>query len=410
MVENVTNNKRALFSLIIISFAYLLSNFHRQSMAIMTPFLMDSLKISESQIGTLGSMVFYAYGLTQIPLGYLTTKIGGRKIIQASLLLLIIGSIVFGNAKSYTELLLGRLLVGLAVSGYYVPSINLIRQWFDIRVFSYYLGLYLAIGNIGSLLSTSPYEYLLKNYSINHIYLVFGVFTSLLFVASLFLKEEKIYKKVDRQKFEDEKLPKGFYLFFITILLYGISFFGARQAFVSLWGTSYYSSYFAFDLKTISFLMMVISIGGIVYSPLSGKIADKIGRYKALVYQSLISVLLWIVSAFVPSSTPIFLLILIAFVLGAINIATMSNAFATVTDFAGLKYSSLCVGIFNTANFFGTAFYMQGLGLYFESNVANKASFRFSLLLFATTIAVSLAINMYFYKIMKDNHKVDGNV
>lgn len=389
--------RKSIFSLIVIGLSYLLANFHRQSMAIMAPFLMESLNISKSQIGLLGAIVFYIYGLTQIPLGFLTSKYGGRKIIQVCLVLLIVGSFFFGRAETFSQLLIGRFLIGLAVSGYYVPGLHLIRQWFDVRDLSFYLGIYLAIGNVGSLLSTSPYEILLNNFSISSIYWGFIVFTFILLVASLFLEDEKISGKKVALKDEAEKKNPYFTWFFISLLFYGLTSYGARQAFFSLWGPLYYTDYLGLDLTKASFLMMVMSIGGIVYSPISGKVADKIGRHKALVIQSLLIAFLWLVSAFLPKETPFALVLFLALVIGALNITTISNAFTTLTDYAPIAFTSVFVGVFNAFNFFGSAFYMQGLGRFFDAKGSSPETFSTVLLIFFFSIVVAVVLNSFFY-------------
>ncbi|WP_054251438.1 MFS transporter [Neofamilia massiliensis] len=397
--------KKSIFSLIVIGLSYLLANFHRQSMAIMAPFLVESLNISNSQIGLLGAIVFYIYGLTQIPLGFLTSKYGGRKIIQVCLVLLIVGSFFFGRAKTFSELLLGRFLIGLAVSGYYVPGLHLIRQWFDVRSLSFYLGIYLAIGNVGSLLSTSPYEILLNNFSISSIYWGFIVFTFILLIASLFLEDEKISGKKVAVNNENEEKNPYFTWFFISLLFYGLTSYGARQAFFSLWGPLYYTDYLGLDLTRASFLMMVMSIGGIVYSPISGKVADKIGRHKALVIQSLLIALLWLLSAFLPKDTPFILVLLLALIIGALNITTISNAFTTLTDYAPVAFTSVFVGVFNAFNFFGSAFYMQGLGKFFDARGSSPETFSTALLIFFFSIVVAVFLNSFFYLKMAGHRK-----
>lgn len=389
--------RKSIFSLFIIGLAYMLANFHRQSMAIMAPFLVESLNISKSQIGLLGAIVFYIYGLTQIPLGFLTSKYGGRKIIQVCLVLLIVGSYFFGRAKTFSQLLLGRFLIGLAVSGYYVPGLHLIRQWFDVRSLSFYLGIYLAIGNIGSLLSTSPYEILLNNFSISSIYLGFIVFTFILLLASLFLEDEKISGKKVALRVEDNEKNPYFHWFFLSLLLYGLTSYGARQAFFSLWGPLYYTDYLGLDLTRASFLMMVMSLGGIVYSPISGKVADKIGRHKALTIQSLMIAFLWLLSAFLPQGTNFYLVLGLALIIGALNITTISNAFTTLTDYAPGSLASVYVGIFNAFNFFGSAFYMQGLGKFFDTRGSSPKTFTIVLLIFFFSIVVAVFFNSFFY-------------
>lgn len=386
----IRDKKKAYFGLLVVSLAYLWANFHRQSMAVMSPFLMESLGISTSQIGTLGSVIFYIYGLTQIPFGYFTRKYGGTRAVQFSLLCLVIGSYIFGQSDTYAELLIGRLLIGFAVSGFYVPAINLIRQWFDIREFGFYMGIFLSIGNIGALLSTTPYEILLSNYSLPTIYNGLSIIALVLVVASLFLTEDKSLLKNIKISKDKEKLPNGFFAFYIMLSLYGLAFYGSRQAFISLWGFTYYTSALNFDLRTGSFLMMMISIGGIVFTPIAGKIADKVGRFNALVKQSIITAILWVIMAFMPVDTPLIIVVFFAFWIGALKISTVANAFTALTDYATPSNRSLLVALLNTTNFFGSAVLMQGMGFVFEGTSANVGIFRNIFLIFGFTIFITI--------------------
>lgn len=387
-MNDIRHKLKPFYCLIVVSMSYLLANFHRQSMAIMVPHLVESLGINNAQIGILGAIVFYIYGLTQIPYGYLCGKIGGVKVIQFSLIFLVIGSYVFGRADSYIELFIGRLLIGFAVSGFYVPGLNLIRQWFDIRVYSFYIGIFLAIGNIGSLLSTSPYEFLLSNYTIPEIYLAFTIFTVFLVFLSLFLYEEKMDIKLVKD--QDEKENKEFIKFFVVLSIFGLMYYSSRQAFISLWGTSYFMTNFNYDLRIASFLMMVISIGGIVFTPLAGKIADKYGRFTALLYLSIATAGFWIIAAIIPKNTPFIIVVFIAFWIGALNISTIANAFTMISDYSTKKHASLFVGFLNATNFFGSAFFMQALGVVFENRKMTSGIFTIVLLSFALLILISL--------------------
>lgn len=395
-MNKVRYKGKAYFCLIVVSLAYLWANFHRQSMAVMAPFLMESLNISTSQVGNLGSIIFYIYGLTQIPFGYFSRKYGGTRVIQFSLICLVIGSFIFGQSNTYRELLIGRLIIGFAVSGFYVPSINLIRQWFDIREFGFYMGLFLSIGNIGALLSTTPYEILLSNYSLPYIYNILSIIALVLVVASFFLYEDKSILKKIKIEDSEEKLPFGFMNFYIMLSLYGLAFYGSRQAFISLWGFSYYTSALGYDLRTGSFLMMLISIGGIVFTPLAGKIADKIGRFNALVKQSIVTAILWIILAIIPKDTPFPIMVFLAFWIGALKISTVANAFTALTDYATNKTRSLLVALLNTTNFFGSAILMQAMGFLFEGRDIDLDIFRrifivFGVLIFITIIGLNIS-------------------
>lgn len=398
-MKKIRDKRIPFIYLLIVSISYMWANFHRQSMAVMAPFLEAELLLTPSQIGNLGSIVFYIYGLTQLPIGFLSIKFGSVKIIRFSLTCLVIGTFIFGRSNTYTELLIGRLIIGFAVSGFYVPSLNLIRKWFDVREFGFYMGLFLAIGNVGSLLSTTPYELMLSNFSVGNIYIGLTVFSIFLVIFSFLLKEEYLNKnKVDIEldDIEEEKLPLGFKKFYIMLSIYGLVYYGTRQAFISLWGTSYFTSVFNYDIRTASFLMMIISIGGIIYTPIAGRFADKKGRFNALIIQSILTSILWIICALLPTKTPLLIVGFFAFWIGALKISTSANAFSTLSDYTTDKTRPIFVALLNTTNFFGSAILMQGLGFLFDGvdigrDIFTKILFTISILIFVTILMAKRA-------------------
>lgn len=69
-----------------------------------------------SQIGGLASVYFYTYAIMQIPAGVLADFYGPRRTVLLALVTAGIGAIVFGLAKSITDLYIGRFLSSLGVS------------------------------------------------------------------------------------------------------------------------------------------------------------------------------------------------------------------------------------------------------------------------------------------------------
>lgn len=392
----IIDRKRAVFCLTVVAMAYFWTNFHRQSMAVLAPYLVEKMGITTTQIGTLGSIMFYVYGLTQIPFGIIADKYGSKKIIQVCLVALVIGTYIFGHAETYNQLMIGRLITGFAVSGIYVPSLSMIRGWFDIRVYSTYLGIYVAVGNLGSVLSTMPFEMLLSNFDIVTIYNGFGIIVVLLAIASFFLYEERnLGVKREVKKEEKDPIAKHFYLFLAATSLFGLIFNGARQAFQSLWGTTYYVEVFNFNVRNASIMMMIFSVGGIFFTPLVGRLADKSGRFNALIKMAMFTAVAWLLAGLTPPNSGIILTGIMAFVLGGTNSSTVPNAFTTLGDYAKPHQRSVVSGIFNTLCFFGSAVFTQSLGVIFENTVMNQTTFLMVFVVFAILILIGTAASIF---------------
>ena len=82
----ISEKKKKIFSLFVIASAYFWSNFHKLSMSVLAPHLVQKYNISMTQIGQLGSILFFIYAILQIPLGKLADKFGGKIIFKFELL------------------------------------------------------------------------------------------------------------------------------------------------------------------------------------------------------------------------------------------------------------------------------------------------------------------------------------
>lgn len=389
------DKKRSVFSLIVVMFAYFLTNFHRQSMAVLSPIFMEELGLSTSQVGLLGSMTFYVYGFTQIPFGLFADKHGSKKVIQICLFTLIAGTYFFAHGKSFAMLIIGRLLIGFSISGFFVPSLTLIRGWFDVREYGFYLGLFMASGNLGSVMSTTPLEVLISKFSYINVLNGFVLLTVILAITSLSLYEVKLPVLKKRKKEERGGTSKEFKIFLFTLCLLSLFYNGARQSFQSLWGTSYYTEVFGFTLRRASVFMMLFSIGGIFFNPIAGKIADKTGRFNALIKLATLTAVFWILMGITPPSAPVFVIFIVALILGSLNSSTIQNSFTTISDYATADNRSLVSAIINTFGFLGPAVFTHGLGVAFENTTLNQMTFLIVYSVFAVLILIAVVLNIF---------------
>lgn len=291
-------------------------------------------------------------------------------------------------------LILGRLLIGFAISGFFVPSLTLIRGWFDIREYGFFLGLFMASGNLGSVMSTTPFEVLVSKYNYTTVLNGFTIATVILAISSLMLEEVKVpvMKKIDKSK---GKTPKELKIFVFTLGVLSVFYYGARHSFQGLWGTSYYTEVFGFSLRRASLFMMLFSIGGIFFNPIAGKIADKTGKFNTLVKLGILTAIFWILMGITPPSAPIFIVFIITFILGSLNSSTIQNSFSTISEYATAENRSFISAIINTFGSLGSAVFTQGLGIVFESKSMDYVTFLIVFSLFAVFILLAIALNIY---------------
>src|SRR5690606_8081412 len=87
--------------------------------------LMAEFAATGALLGNLSAAYFYAYCLSQIPIGLMLDRFGPRLLLPASALLAAAGSVVFGQATSLEAAYLGRFLVGLGTGTAFVGALAL---------------------------------------------------------------------------------------------------------------------------------------------------------------------------------------------------------------------------------------------------------------------------------------------
>jgi predicted MFS family arabinose efflux permease len=140
---------------------YFLSFFFRNVNAVISKDLAGEFALSSADLGFLTSMYLLAFAAFQLPLGVLLDRYGPRRVVAALLCVAAAGALVFGLARDFTTLSIGRALIGLGVSGGLMGAIKAFTLWFPLPRLALLGGLYLAAGGIGGLAATAPAEALL---------------------------------------------------------------------------------------------------------------------------------------------------------------------------------------------------------------------------------------------------------
>src|SRR5512147_2425616 len=127
--------KRTVFSKLFLIFSalsalFILSMFYRVSNAVIAPNLIQDLGLSAGTLGILGGAFFYSFALLQIPMGPLLDRIGPRRVVSYSVFLGAIGAFLFGMGRSFTIMLIGRILIGVGMASVLVGAMKAFVLYF----------------------------------------------------------------------------------------------------------------------------------------------------------------------------------------------------------------------------------------------------------------------------------------
>jgi sugar phosphate permease len=275
----------------IISSIYFLVYFHRVSTSVITPDLLATFQTNATALGFMSSMYFYVYAFEQPLVGYLVDRLGPRRVIFLWTLIAALGCLIFGFAPTIGWASVGRAVIGFGVGGVYVPALKAFSQWFEKKEFSTMVGLFLAAGNMGALVATTPLVWMAQAYGWRVSFQLIAGITVILALAVFSLTRDftRVQLPVDPSDASVSTSPRKASPSIVSVLIsfrfwvYGSLFFGIAGTFITLqglWATPYLMSRFGVELTHASKINMLIPLGFIAGSPLWGWLGNRIFRNK----------------------------------------------------------------------------------------------------------------------------------
>jgi sugar phosphate permease len=110
---------------------YTIAFIDRTNISLALPRISRDLHLDPQQAGTVAGIFFWGYLALQIPGGHLAKHWSAKKFISILLVAWAIFAVGCGLARTYHELLLLRLLLGVAESGVYPATLILLSHWFS---------------------------------------------------------------------------------------------------------------------------------------------------------------------------------------------------------------------------------------------------------------------------------------
>src|ERR1700687_3939665 len=108
----------------------LISYIDRGNLGIAAPSIMREFQFAPSAMGVLLSAFFWTYAAFQIPSGAIVDRFGIRLVYALAFLLWSLASAGLGLSRALTDMLLLRMLLGLAESVGPIASLSFIRRNF----------------------------------------------------------------------------------------------------------------------------------------------------------------------------------------------------------------------------------------------------------------------------------------
>jgi sugar phosphate permease len=396
----------------VLGLQYLFVYFHRVCPAIVAQDLVETFSINATSLGVLASGYFYPYALMQVPVGLLADSWGPRKTVTFFSLLAAAGALMFGLSPNFGIATASRVIVGLGLSGIFVPAMKTLAEWFRPKEYAKISGALMAVGGIGWLSASTPLALAARSFgwragfiAIGGITLVFSVLTWLLLVDS---PKKKGFPEINAHTESGSTrgrigLLTGIRMVFSTPHFWPLAVYcfcngSILFSFNGLWAGPYLRDIYGLSTPAIGNILSMVAIAMVVGSPLLGYISDNVlgSRKKVLFWCALITAVEWAFFYFFYESLSIPVLYIFFLLIGVCIGASAVICFTATKELFPLEMAGTSVSCVNLFGFVGGIIYQPLIGHFMDTG--GKVGGRYLhqgykmafLLLFVTSIAYAL--------------------
>src|SRR5512143_1422422 len=98
------------------AFHYFIAALLRAVVATLAPEFARELQLGAGELGLLAGAYFLGFACMQLPIGWLLDRYGARQVLLGLLAMAVLGCVGFAMARSFGQLVLARLSIGVGVS------------------------------------------------------------------------------------------------------------------------------------------------------------------------------------------------------------------------------------------------------------------------------------------------------
>ena len=147
----------------------------RSALSIANTTIRADLHFSATQIGALLSAFSLAYGLAQIPAGWLLDRYGARFILSAGMMLWSMAQMATGLVSSFASLVLTRIGLGAGEAPFLPGGVKVIHDWYEVRERGLPMGILNASTTLGQAFAPPFLTLMLLRYGWRSMFVVIGM-------------------------------------------------------------------------------------------------------------------------------------------------------------------------------------------------------------------------------------------
>jgi len=361
-----SSNRLRLFGFGLFAAIYFLSFLQRVAVSVVADDLAMELGLDSVALGFMSSGFFIAYALVQPAMGLLCDKAGPERVSAGALAIAAAGSFLFAGARGFTSAFLGRILMGMGLAAGFIPGMKVIAAMFPPEAFSTYNGLFVSIGNAGTLMGAAPLAWLTVMAGWRLVFAGLAFAAVLLAALCWLFAAKRRTRPVPASNPGDEPgsnrdVIRSRQLWLLALFLFVK--YGSQVAFQGLWGVPYIASVYDVSPTTAAGAVTMVAAGYVVAAPIIGRLADVMAargmnliaaQRRLLVATTMLYVVTWVPIVLAPGFLPLSAMYLLLFVMGT-SVSSASLVFGIAKELFPSNVSGLAIGLVNITSILGGA-------------------------------------------------------
>lgn len=249
--------------------AYVLSQFYRAFLAVLSPVLKADLGLSAADLASASGWWFLAFAAMQIPIGAWLDRVGPR--LTSGLLMAVGagGAVLFAQATGAFQIKLAMALIGIGCAPVLMASYFIFARQFPPAVFGTLAGITIGVGSLGNVASSLPLSAAVEAFGWRETVLGLAAITGAVAVAILLLVRdpERLETARDGSLLDLLRIPAIWPILAMMVVCY-MPIAGLR----GLWVGPYYADVHGADPLEIGqvglWIGLAMVIGNFAYGPL----------------------------------------------------------------------------------------------------------------------------------------------
>lgn len=293
--DDIINNKKIHFRSLVADMVplFVLAHFSHHVLTALTvpllPFIRDDFALDYTQSGLVVSSFSLAYGIGQLPAGWLADRAGARLLITVSISGVALAGLFVGLSQTFIMIIVSLALMGLAGGGYHPAAAPLISMSVEPKNLGRALGFHIVGGSATYFLAPLIGVAIATSWGWRGTYIGIAVPTILfgfLFYFVLGRGEGRRQRKPIPAKSLGEKKTSPLHwsslVAFIILSAFSAAIISSIIAFIPL----FMIDHFGVSKKTAAAFLAIIYSAGLWAAPLGGSLSDRIGRIRMILAMS----------------------------------------------------------------------------------------------------------------------------